>query len=282
MYRILRKEEIATNIHLFEIEAPEVAKSARPGQFAIVRVDEKGERFPLTLADWDEQTGIVTLVMQTIGVSTEKMAELYIGDEIANLAGPLGIPSDIKLFGTVVCIAGGVGIAPINPIARALKNKGNEVITIMGARSEEFLFWEDNLRKSSDRLIITTDDGSYGHKARVTETLLELLKKQKIDLVIAIGPSIMMKFSSITTKPFGVKTIVNLNTIMVDGIGMCGSCRVSVAGETKFTCVDGPEFDGHEVDWDNFMSRQKTYIHEEKIALDARHSELSRVLLTEF
>ncbi|MBI4267112.1 MAG: sulfide/dihydroorotate dehydrogenase-like FAD/NAD-binding protein [Chloroflexi bacterium] len=269
MYKILRREDLVPQIHLFEVEAPKVAQKAQAGQFVVIRIDERGERIPLTLADWDERAGSVTLVFQKVGASTQRLATLKAGDAITNLVGPLGLPSDIEKFGTVVCVAGGVGIAPINPIARALKRAGNEVITIMGARNKELLFWEDKLRSSADQLIVTTDDGSYGRKALVTEPLKELMEKNKIDRVIAIGPSIMMKFCSKTTQPFGVKTIVSLNTIMVDGTGMCGCCRASVGGQTKFACVDGPDFDGHQVDWGLVMARQRTYLDEEKRALVA-------------
>ncbi len=267
MYKILKREDLVPQIHLFEVAAPKVAKKAQAGQFVVIRIDEKGERIPLTLADWNEKKGSVTLVFQKVGKTTYKLAQLKPADSIADLIGPLGLPSDIEKFGTVVCVAGGVGIAPINPIARALKQRGNKVITIMGARSKDLLFWEDKLRSASSDLIVTTDDGSYGRKALVTEPLKELLEKGKIDRVIAIGPSIMMKFCSRTTQPFGVKTIVSLNTIMVDGPGMCGCCRASVGGKTKFACVDGPDFDGHEVDWDLVMARQRTYLDEEKRSL---------------
>lgn len=199
-----------------------------------------------------------------VGTSTFRLATLKAGDSIADFVGPLGVPSHIEKFGSVVCVAGGVGVAPIVPITRALKEKGNKIISILGARCKDLLFWEDKLRSVSDELIVTTDDGSYGRKGVVTEPLKEVLEREKVDRVIAIGPTVMMKFSSRTTEPFGVKTIVSLNPIMVDGTGMCGCCRVSVGGATKFACVDGPEFDGHEVDWDVLAARQRTYVEEEK------------------
>ncbi len=267
MYRILAREDLAPNIHLFKVEAPSVAKKAQPGQFVVVRSDEKGERIPLTIADWDKKEGNVTIVFMEVGTTTKKLALLNAGDNILDFVGPLGRPTEIEKFGTVVCVAGGVGAAPMFPIARALKAQENEIISILGARNKELLFWEERLHSVSDELIVTTDDGSYKRKGVVTEPLKELLDNKKIDRVIAIGPAIMMKFCSLTTKPFGVKTMVSLNPIMVDGTGMCGCCRVSVGGETKFACVDGPDFDGHEVDWDLLMHRLRTYLDEEKESL---------------
>jgi ferredoxin--NADP+ reductase len=203
-----------------------------------------------------------------IGATTKRLAQLKTGDSIANFIGPLGLATEVEKFGKVVCVAGGFAVATIFPIARAMKEAGNQVITIMGARSRDLIFWEERLRSVSDQLIITTDDGSYGRKGLVTEPLKELAAGGGIDRVIAIGPSIMMKYSSLTTKPFGIKTIVSLNPIMVDGTGMCGCCRVSVDDKTKFACVDGPDFDGHMVDWDLLIARQRTYLEEEKQALD--------------
>ncbi len=268
MYKILAREDLADIVHLFKIEAPEVAKKARPGQFVIVKIDEKGERIPLTFADWDPQAGTVTIVFQEAGATTCRLARLKAGDSIENFVGPLGVPTHIEQFGTVVCVAGGIGVAPISPIARGLKQAGNKVISIMGARSKNLLFWEDKLRQSSSELIVVTDDGTYGRKALVTEPLKELISSQKVDLVVAIGPIPMMKFSALTTQPFGVKTIVSLNPLMVDGTGMCGCCRVSVGGTTKFACVDGPDFDGHKVDWDLMSVRSRAYAAEEKRSLD--------------
>ena len=256
-------------IHLFKVAAPNVAKKARPGQFVVIRIDERGERIPLTIADWDEKEGSVTIVLMEVGTTTARLALLGAGDFITNFVGPLGLPTHIEKFGTVVCVAGGVGVAPIVPIARALKEAGNKVISIMGARSQNLLFWEDELCRVSDQLIVTTDDGSYARKGVVTEPLKELLEDgAKVDRVIAIGPSIMMKFCAKTTEPFGVKTIVSLNSIMVDGTGMCGCCRVSVGGVTRFTCVDGPDFDGHQVDWDLLFARQRIYLDEEKLSYE--------------
>ena len=269
MYKILLRKDLVPKIHLFKVAAPAVAKKAKPGQFIVIRIDEKGERIPLTMADWNAEEGSVTIIFMEVGTTTHRLAQLGTGDYISDFIGPLGLPSHIEKFGTVVCVAGGFAVAPIMPIARTLKGAGNTVITIMGARNKDLLFWEEELRRVSDQLIVTTDDGSYGRKGLVTEPLLELLQSDgKIERVIAIGPSVMMKFCSKTTEPFGVKTIVSLNPIMVDGTGMCGCCRVSVGGITKFACVDGPEFDGHQVDWDLLLARQCTYIDEEKMSFE--------------
>ena len=268
MYKITIREGLVPSIHLFKIEAPAVAQKAQAGQFVVVRVDEKGERIPLTIADWDREEGSITIVFMEVGATTHKLAQLKAGDSIANLVGPLGLPTHMEKYGTVVCVGGGVGVAPIFPVARAFKEAGNKIISIIGARNKDLLFWEDRVRDVSDSLIVTTDDGSYARKGVVTEPLKELLEGDvRIDRVIAIGPAIMMKFCAQTTKPFSVPTIVSLNPIMVDGTGMCGCCRVEVGGETKFTCVDGPDFDGHQVDWDLLFARQRIYLDEEKRAM---------------
>ncbi len=267
MYRILAKEELTPDIHLFQVKAPEIARKAQAGQFVIVRSDEKGERIPLTIADWDKEGGSVTVVFMKVGTSTRKLACLNGGDNILDFVGPLGRPTEIEKSGTVACVAGGFAIATIVPIARAMKQAGNKVISIIGFRTKDLVFWEEKLDSVSDELMVTTDDGSYKRKGLVTEPLKELLQNTKVDRVIAIGPTVMMKFCSLTTEPFGVKTIVSLNPIMVDGTGMCGCCRVSVGGETRFACVDGPDFDGHQVDWDLLMSRQRAYLDEEKESL---------------
>jgi len=269
LYKILVREDLVPGIHLFKMEAPAVAHKAQAGQFVVVRIDEKGERIPLTIADWDKDAGTVTIVFMEVGATTARLALLKKGDAVADFVGPLGVPAEIENYGTVVCVAGGVGTAVVAPIARALKNAGNRVFTILGTRSKDLLFWEDVLKSVSDRLIVTTDDGSYGRKGVVTEPLKELLESgEKINRVVAIGPVVMMKFCSLTTAPSGVKTVVSLNPIMVDGTGMCGCCRVSVGGETKFACVDGPDFDGHKVDWDLLAARQRIYIDEEKCAYE--------------
>lgn len=268
MYRIVARDDLAPVTKLFVIEAPEVACKAQPGQFVIVLVDEHGERIPLTIADYDRQAGTVTIIFQEVGKTTRLLGTRQVGDELAAFVGPLGLPAEIENYGTVLCIGGGVGIAPIYPIARALKGAGNRVISIIGARTRDLLFWERRMRQVSDELVVTTDDGSYARKALVTVPEKEILESgAPVERIWAIGPAIMMKFVSLTSRPFGVKTLVSLNSIMVDGTGMCGACRVEVAGNTRFVCVDGPEFDGHEVNWDLLMERQRIYLDEEKRAL---------------
>lgn len=273
MYKILKKEIFSPVTYLWEIEAPDIAKGALPGHFVIVRHKEKGERIPLTIADYNREKGTITLVVQAVGKSTKEMMELKEGDHLLTVAGPLGIPSHIEKFGTVVLVGGGLGVAPCYPQLKALKEKGNYVISIIGFRNKELIFWEDRFRKYSDELIITTDDGSYGRKGLVSEPLEEILKEKKIDLVIAIGPAIMMRVCSEVTKKYNTKIIVSLNTIMVDGTGMCGSCRVTVDGKLKFACVDGPDFDGHKVDWEELMMRQRRFEREEKLALNIYEEE---------
>lgn len=268
MSQILSMRELVPSIYEAVVKVPEIAKKAKAGEFLVVMPDEKGERIPLTIADFDRDEGTITIVFMTIGTSTYKLADMKAGDSYFAFVGPLGHASDIKNHGTVVMVAGGVGTAPIYPIARALKEAGNKVISIQGARSKELLFWEDRLASVSDEHIIMTDDGTAGRKGLVTEPLKEVIEREKVDIIYAIGPVPMMKFSALTSKPFGVKTIVSLNSIMIDATGMCGGCRVQIGNETKFTCVDGPEFDGHLVDWDLLMSRQKIYLHEEKCSFD--------------
>lgn len=269
LYKILLRQDLVPNVHLYKVEAPAVARKAQPGQFIILKIDEKGERIPLTVADWDREEGSVTIIVMEVGTTTKRLAQLGTGDYMADFVGPLGVPTHIDNYGTVICVAGGFAVAPIRPIARAMKEAGNKVISIMGARTKDLIFWEDELRSVSDQLIVTTDDGSYARKGLVTEPLKELLESDgKIDLVVAIGPSIMMKFCSKTTQPFEVKTICSLNPIMVDGTGMCGACRISVGGVTKFVCVDGPDFDAHQVDWDLLLARQRIYLDEEKDSID--------------
>ena len=278
MYKILLRQDLVPNIHLFKIEAPAVAKKAQAGQFIIVRVDDKGERIPLTIADWSAREGSVSVVFMEVGATTRQLARLGAGDHVADFVGPLGVPTHVENFGTVAMVAGGVGVAVITPIARAMKQKGNRVISIMGARTKDLIFWENELRVASDQLIVVTDDGSYMRKALVTEPLKELLLgPEKISRVVAIGPTMMMKFSALTSQPFAVKTIVSLNPIMVDGTGMCGCCRVSVGGQTKFACVDGPDFDGHQVDWDLLVNRQRVYLDEEKLSVEAWQKQASVV-----
>jgi len=269
MYKILDRVDYSPDVYMQVIEAPAVAAACQPGQFIILRIDEQGERIPLTIADFDRDAGTITIVVQAIGKSTRQLQKLGKGDSLANFIGPLGIPSEIEKVGTVVVAGGGIGVAPIYPIARALKEAGNKIISIVAARNEGLLLWEDRMREISDELIVTTDDGSRGRHCLVTEPLKELCEAGDVDLVYAIGPGIMMKFCAKTTQPYGVKTLVSLNSIMVDGTGMCGACRCSVGGETKFVCVDGPEFDGHEVDFDLLLARQRQYLPQEKESLDA-------------
>ena len=267
MYEILVRDDLAPVTKLFEVAAPEIARKSKAGQFVIILICETGERIPLTIADFDRDKGTITLIFQEVGKSTRHLGTLQVGDKLCSVTGPLGLASEIENLGTVMCVAGGVGIAPIYPIAHALKEAGNEVISVIGARNKDLLFWEEKMRAVSDELIVCTDDGSYGREALVTVPVKEILEARKdIKMIWAIGPAIMMKFVSLTTQPFGVMTIVSLNSIMVDGTGMCGACRVEVAGTTRFVCVDGPEFDGHEVDWDLLLERQRQYIPEEEEA----------------
>jgi len=269
MSTIVKKTKLSDLVILFEIEAPQIAKKAKAGNFFVVKIHEQGERIPLTIADFDRERGTITAVFQKVGKTTSHLGTLKEGDSLSDVIGPLGMPSHIERFGKVVCVGGGVGIAPVYPIARALKEAGNTVISIIGARTKDLIFWEDKMRSVSDELIIVTDDGSHGRKAVVTVPLDELIREGKdIELVYAIGPAIMMKFVCATTEKHAVKTIVSLNSIMVDATGMCGACRVEVGGETKFACVDGPEFDGHKVDFNLLMARQRMYVDEEKIALE--------------
>jgi ferredoxin--NADP+ reductase len=265
MYKILEKKTLSENVKLMKIKAPLVAKKALAGQFIILRINEKGERIPLTIADYDRQKGTVTVIFMEVGKTTKQLGTLNVGDSLLNFVGPLGQASDIKNYGTVVMIGGGVGIAPMYPIVRELKQKGNYVISILGARNKTLLMLEKEIEEFSDEFYITTDDGSKGHKGFVSDLLQKLIgKKKKIDMVMAIGPVIMMKVVANVTRPHKIKTLVSLNPIMVDGTGMCGGCRVSVGGETKFACVDGPEFNGHLVDYDNLMLRNRRFICEEE------------------
>ena len=270
MYKILKKEVLSDVTKLMDIEAPHVARKAKAGQFVIIRIDDQGERIPLTIADYSREAGTITIIFQEVGKSTSHLGKLQPGDSISTFVGPLGHPTEIKNYGTVICMGGGVGVAPIFPIARSLKEAGNNVISIIGARNKDLLFWEDKMRAVSDELIVCTDDGSHGRKSLVTEPLKELLEnqKKKISHIWAIGPAIMMKFVSQTTKPFNVPTTVSLNTIMIDGTGMCGGCRVLLEDGAQFVCVDGPEFDGHKVDWGNLLSRLQFYKEEERKAME--------------
>lgn len=244
-----------------KVQAPLIARERRAGQFIILQIDSHfGERIPLTIADADPEHGTITLIFQTVGRTTHLLADKNVGDTVAHVLGPLGQPTHVERVGRVVCVGGGIGVAPLHPIVQAMKEAGNEVVVIMGARNKELLILEEEMRALADELIVCTDDGSYGRKDLVTAPLKALCEATpKPDLAVAIGPPVMMKFCAETTRPFGVKTLVSLNTIMVDGTGMCGGCRVTVGGETKFVCVDGPEFDGHAVDFDNMISRLKAF-----------------------
>ncbi len=269
MNMILAKRPLGPNVVELVVEAPRIAARARAGQFAVVRLHERGERIPLTLADWDPGRGTITLVVQMVGKSTRELGERFgIGDTIRDVVGPLGSPSTIRRYGTVVCVGGGVGIAPIYPIARALRAEGNEVIAVVGARTKGLLLWLDRIAEVSSELHIATDDGSQGVKGVVTTPLQEVLATRKVAHVWAIGPAIMMKFCARTCQEFGVPATVSLNAIMLDGTGMCGACRVEVGGETRFTCVDGPEFPGDLVNWDLLLARLGTFTDEERYALE--------------
>ena len=261
---------------MMTVRAPLIAEERKPGQFVILQLDDNfGERIPLTIADADPVEGSITLVFQTVGKTTHRLALLSEGDKIENLVGPLGQPTHIEKVGTVVCVGGGIGVAPLHPIAQGMKRAGNRVVIIIGARTKALVILEDRMRAIADELIICTDDGSYGRKALVTAPLKELCERDpKPDMVVAIGPPIMMKFCAETTRPFGVPTVVSLNSIMIDGTGMCGGCRVTVGGQTKFTCVDGPEFDGHLVDFDNLMKRLGAYKKQEDMAHEKCHLEM--------
>ncbi|NSW82870.1 MAG: sulfide/dihydroorotate dehydrogenase-like FAD/NAD-binding protein [Syntrophothermus sp.] len=270
MYAIVFREELAPKIKLFKIEAPEVARKARPGQFIILRIDEEGERIPLTIADYDTNAGTITLIFQEVGKTTELLGELREGDSILDFVGPLGCPSEIENFGTVVCVGGGVGVAPVYPIARALKEAGNRVVSIIGARTRDMLIWENEMRQISSELYVATDDGTAGRKGFVTDVLVDVLARKKVDKVVAIGPVVMMQAVCRVT-PETVPVTVSLNPIMVDGTGMCGACRVEVGDATRFACVDGPEFDGHQVNWELVLQRSRMFVEEERLAMQSFH-----------
>lgn len=260
MYKISSKKKLAEGTFEFRIIAPRIARKAKPGQFVIIRIDDKGERIPLTIADYDESE--ITVLFMVAGYTTEALSNMERGDFLLDVAGPLGNPSEIKRFGTVVLVGGGCGVAPIYPQAKALKAKGNRIISIMGFRNKSMIFWEDKIKSVSNELIVTTDDGSYGKKGYAADALDQVV--ENIDRIIIIGPPVMMKATSAAMKGRNIPTIVSINSIMVDGIGMCGACRVSINGKTKFACVDGPEFDAFSVDFDELINRNNTYLEEEK------------------
>lgn len=266
MNKIIEKVQFSENVVKLVIEAPYIAKSRKAGHFVIVRVDEKGERIPLTIAGADPEKGTIMLVIQRVGVTSSKLCNMNAGDEILDLVGPLGEATHISNVGTILAAGGGVGVAPMLPIIEAMKEAGNRVLTVIAARSKDLIILEDEVRKSSDEVIIMTDDGSYGKKGLVTHGMEEFINKEKVNEAIVIGPAIMMKFAALTTKKYNIPTVASLNTIMVDGTGMCGACRVSVGGKTKFVCVDGPEFDAHEVDFDEMLQRLGAYKEMEAVA----------------
>ncbi|HIH40077.1 MAG TPA: sulfide/dihydroorotate dehydrogenase-like FAD/NAD-binding protein [Halobacteria archaeon] len=268
-YNIRKKKILAENVKLFEIEAPLIAKNAKPGNFVILRIDDHGERIPLTITDSDAENGTITIVVQEVGKTTKKLGMLNEGDNILDVVGPLGKETEIEKYGTVVCIGGGVGIALIYPEIKAFKNAGNYVISIIGAKTKDLLIFEDEISNMSDEFYITTDDGTKGRKGFVSDVLKEFIDGgKKIDLVMAVGPVIMMKVVADVTRPYGIKTIVSLNPIMIDGTGMCGGCRVHAENGTKFACVDGPDFDAHQVDFDNLIARNRRFLEEEKRSLE--------------
>jgi len=270
LFKILDKREMADNtVCHFKIEAPLIAKKAKPGQFVVLRPNETGERIPLTMASTDQERGTIDIIFQVVGKTTALLRTFNKGDYILDIIGPLGRPTHLEKLGTVICVGGGTGIAVLYPITKALKETGNHVISIIGARTKDLLILEEEMRNASDELFITTDDGSYGRHGFVTDALKDLIEERKdVKLVVGIGPVLMMKFVCKTTEPYGVKTMVSLNAIMVDATGMCGACRVTVGGKTRFCCVDGPEFDGHQVDFDELMKRQAAYLKQERQSYD--------------
>jgi len=267
MAKILEKEQLSNDVYKFIVKASLIAEERLAGQFIILQTDlETGERIPLTIADADREKGTITLIFQTVGKTTIDLAQFKVGDALPVLTGPLGSPTHIENFGQVLCVCGGIGAAPMYPIAQALKKAGNKVTVILGARRRDLIIMEKELKSVADELVICTDDGSYGRKCLVTEPLKEICEDKKADYAIAIGPPIMMKFCAETTRPYGVKTFASLNSIMVDGTGMCGCCRVTVGKEVKFVCIDGPEFDAHQIDWESMMKRMGTYKQREALA----------------
>lgn len=264
MNKIVSKEHFSANVVKLEIEAPLIARSRKAGHFVIVREGEYGERIPLTIADADVEKGTITLVIQAVGASSRKLCELNVGDYVTDVVGPLGQATHIEKVGTVVCAGGGVGVAPLLPIVKAFHAAGNKVIVVLAARTKDLIILEEQMRANSDEVVIMTDDGSYGTKGLVTEGVENVIKREPVNLCVTIGPAIMMKFVSALTKKYEIPTVASLNTIMVDGTGMCGACRVTVGGKTKFVCVDGPEFDAHQVNFDEMIMRLGAYKNVEK------------------
>ncbi len=263
MSKILEKEFFSKNVVRLVLDAPEIARSRKPGHFVIIKIGEKGERVPLTIAGSDTEKGTITLVVQQVGVTSAKLSALEVGDEVTDVVGPLGEATHIEKVGTVLCAGGGVGVAPLLPIVEGFKKAGNRVITVLAARNKDLVILEEQMREFSDEVIVMTDDGSSGNKGLVTAGMEEVINREKVDLAVTIGPAIMMKFAALTTKKYNIPTLASLNTIMVDGTGMCGACRVSVGGKTKFVCVDGPEFDAHQVDFDQMLMRLGAYKNQE-------------------
>ncbi len=270
MFQILETRLLATAVKQFKIAAPEIARKRKPGQFVVLRINEEGERIPLTMADADPEAGVITLIFQEVGKSTAKLGKLKAGDSISDLIGPLGVPTHIEKFGTVVCVGGGIGIAPVYPIAKALRQAGNTVLSIIGARTKDLLILEEEMAQVSNVLKVSTDDGSYGYHGFVSDVLQDVIDQgTNINLVVAIGPVPMMRVVCNVTRNKNIKTVVSLNPIMVDATGMCGACRVTVGGRTRFVCVDGPEFDGHQVDFAELVKRQRAYLEQEKKAYES-------------
>ncbi len=275
MYKVLETERLSENVGKVVVEAPLIARKRKAGQFVIVRLGEKGERIPLTIADADPTLGSITLIIQRVGTSSHRLVDLHPGDTIDDVVGPLGQPTHVERVGTVIAAGGGVGIAPLYPIARAFKEAGNRLIVVLAARSKNLIILEREMRVFADEVIVMTDDGSHGRQGLVTAGIEEVLAREKIDSVVAIGPAIMMKFVTLLTRKHQIPTIVSLNTIMVDGTGMCGACRVTVGGRTKFVCVDGPEFDAHQVDFDEMLKRLNAYRSEERLSYERFQKESS-------
>jgi len=263
MNKIISKEVFSKNVVKLVLEAPEIAKNRKAGHFVIIRLGEKGERIPLTIADANIEAGTITLVIQKVGLTSHKLADLNEGDYVTDVVGPLGQATHVEFVGTILAAGGGVGVAPLLPIVKAFKDAGNRVITIIAARNKDLIILENEMNEFSTELLVMTDDGSYGTKGLITQGMEEIIKREKVDLCVTIGPAIMMKYAAMTTKKYQIPTVASLNTIMVDGTGMCGACRVSVGGKTKFVCVDGPEFDAHQVDFDEMLMRLNAYKEEE-------------------
>jgi ferredoxin--NADP+ reductase len=274
MPRVVRRERLVPNIHLLEVEAPEIARKCRPGQFVVVMPDAHGERIPLTIADWDRGRGTVTVVFMTVGTSTRKLALLGSGDTVPIFAGPLGRPSETGNVGTVVCVGGCYGIASVHPLARAYKEAGSRVVVVVDVKADYLFYWRDKLEAVADELLVSSRDGLYGDPAYVPRRVRTILEREKVDRVVAVGCTYLMSSVAEATRPAGVRTVVSLNPVMVDGTGMCGACRVTVGGETRFACVDGPDFDGHLVDWDELYARRKAYLDDEVRSLCAWEEEL--------